>query len=126
MTTGLGARIKLLRADAQWKEERERVFLRDYLSELGKTEESDVYISIKEIMERWGYGRFYEEMCDILLSKVQNNPDESLCVYYDTGGFEEDKSRQKLLGWDIYHEIDQRFVLVGGVLFQDDKMSFHT
>ena len=83
-------------------------------------------VSLKVILERWGYEHLYDDMIKLLWSKVKNHPTEHICVYYDNGSMDNRQTVQKLLGWDIFDEQTKRYVLVGGVLFHNGEMSFHT
>ncbi len=120
------SRIFKLRKDKNIKEPKERVFLCDLLQEVGEEREHDVYLSIEGILKIWGYEKFYDEMIDNLYRKVKNIPSEDVCVHYDTGEFNNDKTHQKLLGWAIYDDGKKKFGLVGGILFHNGEMSFHT
>ncbi len=119
-------RLTKLRMDKHIKEPIQKVFLCDFLKTVGKDKEDDIYLSIKDIIRVWGYEKFYDEMVDNLHRKIKNNPDENVCVTYDYGALDSDKSHQKLLEWSIYDEREKKFGLIGGVLFHNDEMSFHT
>lgn len=108
------------------KEPKNRVFLCDYLKTFGKDKENDVYLSIEEILDIWGYGSFYDEMVDNLYRHVKNDADERICVNYEMGAFNDNKEEQKLLEWNIYDERERKFGLTGGILFHNNEMSFHT
>lgn len=120
------SRLIKLRFDKHIEEPSKNVFLCDYLKTIGKNEESDEYLSVMDILKIWRYEKFYEQMIEEFRRKIKDNPDENVCVYYDNGAFSQNKNEQKLLGWDIYDERNKKFILVGGVLFHNDKMSFHT
>lgn len=115
-------RIYNLRNDKEIEEVRPRVFLQKHVRRVNP----DEILTIKEIMEAWGYGQFYDEMIDHFVRLIKNNTDEDILAHYDTGGLEKKMSSQKLLGWSIFDEKIKKFGLVGGVLFQEGEMSFHT
>jgi hypothetical protein len=117
-------RLYNFRSDPTIVEIKPKVFLVGYLKISSGS--NDEVISIKEIVDRWGYSQFFDEMIERFCRLIKNDPDEDIVVHYDIGGLEKEMSRQKLLGWSIYNNRTDKFGLVGGVLFQEGEMSFHT
>jgi len=106
-----------------------KVFARRFLLENKNEENPDKKwssLTVKQIVEIWGYSEHYEEMIEHLNNLVKRNPDEHLLVHYDNGTLEENHNAQKLLGWSIVNDRTRKFGLVGGVLFHQGEMSFHT
>lgn len=84
------------------------------------------FLTVKQIVELWGYNEHYDTMIEHLNNLVKRNPEYHILVYYEHGTLEQNHSVQKLLGWDIYNDKTRKFGLVGGVLFHQGEMSFHT
>lgn len=106
-----------------------KVFARRFLLENKNEDDPDKKwssITVKQIVEIWGYGKHYDDTIEHLNNLVKRNPDEHILVHYDYGILEENHNFQKLLGWSIFNDRTREFGLVGGVLFYQGEMSFHT
>ncbi len=106
-----------------------KLFARRFLLENKNEENPDKKwstLTVKQIVEIWGYSEHYDDMIEHLNNLVKTNPDEHMLVHYDHGTLEQNHSVQKLLGWSIFNDRTRKFGLVGGVLFHLGEMSFHT
>lgn len=123
------SRLKNLLNDKECHNVKHNIFCCDYIQyNKDALTDNEKYkpISLKEILTIWGYESFYDEMIDRCIIRIQNNTRLNTCIYYDTGEFNNDHTHQKVLGFDIYNEETNSFSIVGGILFHNDEMSFHT
>ena len=108
---------------------KERVYTKDYIMYVptGLTE-SDKFknVSVKEILKIWGYDHFYDEMVNHFDHYIDNNPNIDLIFYYDSGYLSMDINKQKLIDFTVWNWEKDRPSLVGGILFQNNVMSFHS
>ncbi len=120
------SRLIELRFAKHIQEPVKRVFLCDYPLKIGPTEGEDEYYTLRQMMAIWGYEQFYDEMVQRLAALIQKNVYETVVLCYDTGELTKDIEHQKLFFWNIYDDRARKQGLVGGVLFQNNEMSFHT
>lgn len=105
------------------------VYCKDYIKyDPAAVDEIDRFknVSIKEILTIWGYEEFYDEMINRCVKRLGCKSYLNTVIAYDHGDLDKNFDHQKLLSFDIFNERTGSFEIVGGILFVDREMSFHT
>lgn len=83
-------------------------------------------IPLRDILAGWGYMRLYPE----LIKQMERRVKEGEVGIVGFTGYESDlaknKEQQRVLDFTIADEITGKPDLVGGIVFKNGKMSFHT